>query len=272
MTSSSPVEAPGAPYANPPLIALAGNPESEKRLCKNSGFCEAHRHSYGQLFCVETGMVQIKIANGSWLLPPGRAGWLPPNEQHQVRIIGNLTGWQLLISPEAVSHLPDVPGIIHVTDVLHALAQRAISWENKSRLTPEQARIIAVILDEIRHAQQDYFHLPLPLDPRLLTITEAILADPASGRTLNEWAKIGAMSGSSLRRRLLKETGMNFSHWKQQARLASALEMLIQGTPVSLVSDALGYASTSNFIAMFRRVFGDSPHHFMAGKGFIKQT
>ncbi|WP_422527149.1 helix-turn-helix domain-containing protein [Serratia fonticola] len=40
--------------------------------------------------------------------------------------------------------------------------------------------------------------------------------------------------------------------------------MLANGMPVSSIADALGYATPSNFIAMFRRCFGDSPAHYFS--------
>ncbi|MBS2075231.1 helix-turn-helix domain-containing protein, partial [Klebsiella pneumoniae] len=74
------------------------------------------------------------------------------------------------------------------------------------------------------------------------------------------------LSARTLRRTFLAETGSSFAQWRQQARLTHALERLAQGEPVALVADALGYASPSNFIAMFRRAYGDSPAHYFASR------
>lgn len=49
------------------------------------------------------------------------------------------------------------------------------------------------------------------------------------------------------------------------ARLA--LERLARGEAVGEVAPALGYATPSNFIAMFRRAFGDSPTRYFASRG-----
>ena len=53
---------------------------------------------------------------------------------------------------------------------------------------------------------------------------------------------------------------------RQQAGLVHALECLARGEPVAQVSDALGYATPSNFIAMFRRTFGESPARYFAAR------
>jgi len=46
-----------------------------------------------------------------------------------------------------------------------------------------------------------------------------------------------------------------------------ALERLARGEAVADIADALGYATPSNFIAMFKRSFGDSPARYFAQRG-----
>ena len=47
------------------------------------------------------------------------------------------------------------------------------------------------------------------------------------------------------------------------------MERLAQGEAVAVVADSLGYATPSNFIAMFRRSFGDSPARYFANRGAL---
>jgi len=58
------------------------------------------------------------------------------------------------------------------------------------------------------------------------------------------------------------ETGVSFTRWRQQAILIHALERLANGEAVNPIADPLGYASPSNFIAMFKRAFGLSPARY----------
>jgi AraC-like DNA-binding protein len=153
---------------------------------------------------------------------------------------------------------------------MRALVQRTVSWRDQEILEPHQERIIAVLLDEIKIAPLEPLHLPLPVDPRLLRITDAILQQPEDNRTLNEWAVWAALSPRTLRRLILAETGLTFAQWRQQARLTLALEMLAKGDSVGMVADALGYGTPSSFIAMFRRAFGDSPSHYLTVRRELK--
>nr|WP_295375998.1 helix-turn-helix transcriptional regulator [Pseudoxanthomonas sp.] len=250
----------------PWLIAVRGDiaPGGEYRLGVRE--YEWHHHLRGQVFCVEAGLIHVQTSHGSWLLPPHRAGWMPAGVQHKVGISGRLIGWTLFVAPDACDGLPAHPCVIGISEVLQALARRAAEWDKREALAPEQERIATVIRDEIARAPREPLHLPMPRDARMLRVTRALLAEPGSPRTLDEWAAFGAMSPRTMRRLILAETGLTFAQWRQQAQLTHALEMLARGAGVTDVADALGYASPSNFIAMFRRAFGDSPARYFSNR------
>ncbi|OPH59084.1 AraC family transcriptional regulator [Paenibacillus ferrarius] len=248
----------------PSLIAFWGNDDSDNPFRLGTREYDWHSHRRGQIFCVESGLIHVRTATGSWLMPPRRAGWLPPNVAHKVSISGAMSGWSVLLTPEISSELSKQPCVINVSDLMRALVQRTVSWGDQDILEPEQERLVAVLLDEIRRAPLEPLHLPMPADPRLLRIADMILKQPEDNRTLNEWATWAALSPRTLHRLILAETGLTFNQWRQQARLTHALEMLAQGESVGMVADALGYGTPSSFIAMFRRAFGDSPLHYLA--------
>ncbi len=159
-----------------------------------------------------------------------------------------------------------MPCVIGISDVLGILAHRTVSWNKTDLLTAQQQHILSVIIDEIRCSPHESLYLPMPKDPRLERVAQAILDDPGSMRTVDQWAIVGSVSARTLRRLMRAETGMSFREWHQQAQLTHALEMLARGMPVMEVADALGYATPSNFIAMFRRAFGDSPAHYFSSR------
>lgn len=225
-----------------------------------------HSHYRGQLLCVESGLIQVKTQSGAWILPPQRAGWIPAGAMHSVHMCSGLKGRSLFFTPEICAKLPDLPCVIGISDVLRALVNRTVEWSKADWLTLAQKRILNVILDEIRLAPHEALYLPMPKDTRLERITQAILDDPGSIRSVEEWATIGSISSRSLRRLMRSETGMSFRQWRQQAQLIYALEMLARGKSVTDSAYALGYATPSNFIAMFRRVFGDSPAHYFSSQ------
>jgi len=246
----------------PSLIAIRGDdlPGNEYRLGTRE--YDWHHHLRGQVFCVEAGLVHVTTANGAWLLPPHRAGWMPPNVPHKVRVSGALSGWTLFLAPQMCNDFQEQPCVIGISEVLRALASRAVEWNKDVLLSPEQERIAAVIRDEIRQARHEALHLPMPSDSRLKKIAYALVEAPGTTRTLEDWASLAAMSPRTLRRLIVAETGLTFAQWRQQAQLTHGLDMLARGISVAEVSDELGYASPSNFIAMFKRAFGASPARY----------
>ena len=69
-------------------------------------------------------------------------------------------------------------------------------------------------------------------------------------------------STRTLYRRFLRETGITFARWKQQARLLESIRRLAEGVPVTTVAIDLGYESPSAFSTMFRRALGIAPRAF----------
>ncbi len=250
----------------PPLVAFWGTDDAGSPFRLGTREYDWHQHARGQLFCIESGLVHIRTAGGSWLLPAHRAGWIPTGIEHKASVSGVLSGWGVMITPRASAGLPQVPCVFGVSDLLRSLVRRATNWSAQEMLLPHQRRILAVLLDEIRLARQEPLHLPMPTDRRLVRIASALIDDPAGGKTLGELAGDAGISERSARRLFNAETGLSFADWRQQARLVLALERLAARTPVADIADALGYATASNFIAMFRKAFGTSPSRYFSGQ------
>ncbi|MDR3447984.1 MULTISPECIES: helix-turn-helix transcriptional regulator [unclassified Dyella] len=251
----------------PDLIATRGDAATVGDFRLGTREVDWHHHHRGQVFCVESGLMHVRTTHGSWLLPPQRAGWIPPGEPHKVSISGVTGGWSLFIAPRACRPLPRQPCVIGLNELMLALVRRAVVWSDQDVLATAQKRMMAVLLEEIRNAPHEPLHLPMPSDRRLLRIAQAILKHPHDARTIEQWAHWAGLSVRSLSRLFLTETALSFAQWRQQARLTLALEMLANDVPVAEIADALGYATPSNFIAMFRRSFGDTPSRYFARRG-----
>ena len=80
-------------------------------------------------------------------------------------------------------------------------------------------------------------------------VTAALEREPGDGRPLEAWAREAGASPRTLARLFLRETGMTFGAWRQQARLLHALIGLAEGRPVTSLALDLGYASPSAFMS-----------------------
>ena len=244
----------------PPLIAFLvdGSGDHQPHVEES----DWHTHVRGQFFYVERGMVSIRTREGAWALPPQRVGWMPPGEPHTARMSSALCGWGVFVAPQAAAGLPDHTCVLGANDLMRALVLRASEWTMLDELDDSQERLLTVLLDELRRAPQLPPQLNLPSDRRVLRIAHAVLERPQEDRSLEEWAAWAGLSARNLSRLFRRETGASFAQWRQQARLGHALELLADGKAVSHVADALGYASVSAFVAMFRRSFGQSPGRY----------
>jgi AraC-like DNA-binding protein len=120
-----------------------------------------------------------------------------------------------------------------------------------------------VTLDEIRAAPPgDMYQLSLPTRAGLLHVANTCLEQQDDKHGLDYYAKLAAMSRRAFTRAFADETGVSFSAWRNRARVQMALRLLSDGESVTRVGMQLGYASTSSFITMFRRLVGRSPARY----------
>lgn len=268
-TTSVPPASAGPDYSElldgPALCVFHGAdaPGNEFRL--GSRDYDWHAHARGQVFGLDSGSMRVHTEAGSWLLPPQRAGWIPAGQRHQVSVADAASGWVALVHPAAAARLPAGPCVLGVGDLLRGMVRRAADWRDKLALDPAQSRFAAVLLDEIEAAPQQPLHLPWPRDRRLGRLAQALADDPADNRPLESLAALAGLAPRTAQRLFVQETGLGFAQWRQQLRLIHALERLSAGQPVAQVADGLGYATPSNFIAMFKRAYGMTPGRYLLG-------
>ena len=223
-----------------------------------------HSHRRAQLVHAAAGVMTVTTETGTWVVPPQRAVWVPALIEHAIEAHGRLAMRTLYIAPDAAPGLPKDCCVITVPPLLRELILEAMRIPPLYSTAGPGARILAVILDRIRVARVAPLHLPLPADPRLRRITDALSLDPGDRRRLSDWARTAGASDRTLARLFLSETGLTFRQWRQQARLLDALPRLAAGQPVTTVALDLGYESPSAFIAMFKRALGETPGRYFS--------
>ena len=248
----------------------------------------AHRHARGQLFGAHRGLLTVGTAQGRWVVPATDAVWVPPQAEHSLRSHGAaFSGWSVYVAESACAALPAQACALRVSGLLREAVARAVQWSDAQSLDPAQARLARVLLDEIvpggsavgvlasgvlapdqpGDPAQRPIGLPMPSDPRLLRVAQALADDPADPRSLADWAEFAHLSERSLSRHFAAQTGLSLLQWRQRARLMRALERLAAGDAVTAIALDLGYDSVSAFIAMFRRSLGATPTAYLKRLG-----
>jgi AraC-like DNA-binding protein len=218
-----------------------------------------HSHERGQVIFATTGVMRVTTEHGTWVVPPQRALWIPPGIEHEIRMSGAVAMRTLYIAANAAATLPASCQVIEVSDLLRALILAAMEEPVDYAAGSRGEAIAQLLLHELRAVPVVPLHLPLPQDARLQAVCRRMQENLGAELDLETLACEAAMSSRSLARLFLRETGLGFQAWRQQARLAEALTQLSGGKPVALVAQDLGYASPAAFTAMFRRSLGTTP-------------
>jgi AraC-like DNA-binding protein len=226
-----------------------------------------HRHLRAQLVHASEGVMTVTTAGGAYVVPPARGVWMPAGVEHHIDARTEVAMRTLYVAAAHTADLPPAVCVVQVTPLLHELILAAVAAGNDYADDSPQARLVGVILDQIRALPVAPLALPTPQDARLRRVADALRADPGSALALGAWAKLAGASERTLARLFEAETGMSFRAWRQQLRLLRALELLAAGAPVTRVALDLGYESSSAFSAMFRRVLGTTPTRYFGNTG-----
>ena len=221
-----------------------------------------HAHPRGQLLHAIEGVMIVRTADGSWIVPPNRAVWLVADLEHQVRMCGDVKIRTLFVDPDAAPHLPRTSCVIAVSPLLRELIVAAVAIPTDYAPGTRDERLLLLLLDELLELDVLPLHLPTPRDVRLRTICETLTSSPDDITTAEQWAERLGITPKTLHRLFARETAMTFVQWRQQARLLLALERLARGEKIIDVALDSGYASQSAFTAMFRKHFGMPPSAF----------
>jgi AraC-like DNA-binding protein len=239
-----------------------------------------HSHPWAQLAVSATGVVRLTVAHGTYIVPPSRALWIPPGVEHAVSVVEDADLLTLYLHQPRGRCGPQVAPseeaawrqcrVLEVSDLLRALVLELDATPDGGAAAPEadalrrEARLSALVLDELRRARPVPLGVDLPADKRLRSLCEAVLDDPARHATLDDWARACGASSRTVARLFRSELGTSFLQWRQQVLLARAVTLAARQWPMARIATELGYASPSAFSAMVRRSVGAPPSRFLA--------
>ena len=230
-----------------------------------AGFVDPrHRHERAQLIFASAGVVSVVSEQGSYVVPPQRAVWIPGGVYHEAHCRTAVSLRTLYIDESARSELPTRCRVIAVPPLLRELILEAAVMKIEYEVDGRDGRIMDLILDELCSVPDARLHVPMPISRRLVNICTEILDDPARSDTIDDLAKKAGCSRRTFTRSFRKETQMSFSSWRRHVRLLEATSRLAEGQPVTRVAFDVGYSSQSAFTAMFHRVFGTTPTEYLS--------
>jgi AraC-like DNA-binding protein len=239
-----------------PVVAMAATYQPESMSTR-------HAHRRGQFVLQTAGVTSMMTERGNLVVPPAHGIWIPPGLVHQSRAWGDVEIQTIYVEPEKIPNYPATCRLIRASQLLEALMGEVVRMPVDYDEEGRDGRLVELLLGEIGRMPEVLLHVPIPQDPRLAKICEAVIADTSSDRTLDDWADRSGISRRTLTRMFRRETGQSFSAWRQRVRLLEALARLGAGESVTNVALDVGYDSPSAFTAMFRRELGAAPRRYL---------
>ncbi|GFE61758.1 helix-turn-helix domain-containing protein [Geobacter sp. AOG2] len=221
-----------------------------------------HSHPRGQLLYAIEGVMLVQSAEGSWVVPSNRALWITAGLNHEVKMSGDVKMRTVYIDEVKIEALPEKTCVINVSPLLRELIVAAVQVSQSYSEESRDGRLMRLLVDELRISDVLSLHLPMPHDVRIKFICESLIDQPSDSYTAAQWSRQLGVTTKTVHRLFLKETGMTFSQWREQARLLYALRKIASGERIIDIAFDCGYASQSAFTAMFRRHFGITPSNF----------
>jgi quercetin dioxygenase-like cupin family protein len=251
-------------YPESPVIGENPRAIVPRNTVYPKGHCiPPHWHGRAQFVFPTRGTITVRTQRRAWIVPPSRALWLPAHTVHEVLTYGEVEMLSLYIRVAEGGGMPDTCAVLEMTPLLRELVVRAAALPIHYDEAGDDGLLMQLLLAEMRRVPRCALDLPLAASADLRVLCERIL-DELSGRDASGGRTPLHISSKTLYRRFLRETGVSFARWKQQARLLEAIRMLADGLPVTTVAVNLGYESASAFSTMFKRSLGVSPRRFLA--------
>ena len=218
-----------------------------------------HFHDRDQLVYASRGVMTIRTAAGTWVVPPYRAVWIPAAISHTITMSGRVAMRTLYLKPQLAKSLPRDCCVVNVSPLLRELILHTCGLGALKRGVKSKEHLIGVILDQLQVVEMLPLQLPHLSDPRAQRVAEWFTANPGDTRTVARVCKKSGASKRTIERLFQEEVGMTCGKWRQQLRLMEAMRLLAEGAKVTHAAMDSGYSTPSAFIAMFKKSLGTTP-------------
>ena len=242
-------------------------------LCRSTHYDQAN--GLGYLHVLRHGSVELRSPDHSsfQLHEPSLVMYLSPTT-HELKPIGDATelvcasfelgaGGSNPLStalPEVVwIHLSECPGMSSALELLFGEAN-----EQHCGRQAVLDRMMEVVFIQVLRELMDQRRIKAGLvaglsDLRLSKALMAVHKQPGQSWTLEDLALEAGMSRARFAARFRDIVGITPGAYLNQWRLMVAQSLLLQGKPLQLVADKVGYASSSALARVFKEKVGESP-------------
>lgn len=246
-------------------------PSGGRHLWRSGGSSSEQSHARGHLVYAATGVLTVHTDGGTSVVPANRVAWTPAGRTHRHRAHGDTDMRIVFLPPSLAQRIPDRPAVFLATglarEILLALTgPRNYDGDEPGYSSSARSRLLRVLVDELREAQEQPLYLPEPQDDRLQALARMLSDNPHDNTTMAELGKAVGASPRTISRLMRDELGMTFYEWRTQLRIYHALVLLADGYDITETAYACGWANPSSFITAFANVIGSTPGRYQASR------
>lgn len=242
-------------------------PSGGRHLWPSGGTSPVQSHTQGHLVYAASGVLTVHTERGTSIVPANRVAWTPAEFTHHHRAHGDTDMRIVFLTPSLARLVQDRPAVFLASGLAREVLLALTGPHNYDDSAPAysrsaRARLLRVLVDELREADEQPLQLPEPRDDRLQAITRMLNETPADNATLAEFGRAIGASTRTLSRLFRDELGMTFYEWRTQLRIYHALVLLAEGHDATHTAHACGWANPSSFIAAFTNIIGTTPGRY----------
>lgn len=238
-------------------------------ICKTVSFDNAHsinqhQHRRGQFIYAHKGAIQMRIADKEWYLPSCQALWIPAQQCHSLIAKQAVAYVSVFVDISRIKLLPSLPTLYRPSKLLHELILTSSSFAQDYDTNSAEYRLVEVLLDQLQGLPAACLELPMPQSQRLQKIIDDFIAQPMIEHSLANYTHCIGASLRTLQRQFRRETGYEFSVWRQSYLVQHAIALMQQGYSITRIAVDFGYKNSASFSTMFKRMTGYSPKQYLA--------
>ncbi len=255
-----------------------------------SFFCKTHSagfvfkgetHNFWEFVIILDGKAVICSNSSIFELEKGQAVWHKPNEFHSIKAIGDgalrlgvFSFYGSVSLPASKAHVTVPDGIPELFERLRGDADEIFEFSDSvsqksvwiKSLKPKKEFEMQMLVSQMEYLLSSVLRGGASgsrkisaAEENYLRIVEAIRANLCKRKSVSELAEICNMSPSNAKRVFAKCAGCGISAYYNEAVVAEAGKMLLNGKSVGDTSKALGFVNQNYFSSFFKRITGKTP-------------
>lgn len=223
----------------------------------SAGAVDWHTNAHPILLWVHSGTLTARTGDADYVVPTGHAVWMPAGVNHAVQL-ERATVAVAVWAPAKAQR--DGLSSVRVVEVPSGLGDWLIHKYFHGPFAAD-GPLLDLATGSSAHGVPGIggAALPMPRSPEARAVAQLLLRSPGSSLRLAELAVRVSISGKTLQRQFINDTGITFSRWRTRARVAAAASRIAAGRGITNARRHAGFSTAAGLTRAFQRHLGLTP-------------